>query len=67
MGGTSSERDVSLASGIRITEALRARGHEVVAVDTARGLLDRRPTSSALLAGGVVKTIPPRHEGAACG
>ena len=31
MGGTSSERDVSLASGIRITEALRARGHEVVA------------------------------------
>ena len=26
MGGTSSERDVSLASGIRVTEALRSRG-----------------------------------------
>ena len=34
MGGTSAERDVSLASGIRITEALRKCGYEVVAVDT---------------------------------
>jgi D-alanine-D-alanine ligase len=33
MGGTSSERDVSLASGIRVAEALRSRGHEVTAVD----------------------------------
>ena len=32
MGGTSAERDVSLASGIRITEALRKQGHDVVAV-----------------------------------
>ena len=28
MGGTSSERDVSLASGIRIAEALRSLGHD---------------------------------------
>ena len=58
MGGTSAERDVSLASGIRITEALRKCGHEVVAVDTVSGVL----TSSdeqRLLAGGVVKTVPP--------
>ena len=29
MGGTSTERDVSLATGVRVAEALRARGHEV--------------------------------------
>jgi len=58
MGGTSSERDVSLASGIRITEALRSRGHEVVAVDTVSGLLSSADEQN-LLAGGVVKTIPP--------
>ena len=58
MGGTSSERDVSLASGIRITEALRSRGHEVVAVDTVSGLLSSAEEQN-LLAGGVVKTIPP--------
>jgi D-alanine-D-alanine ligase len=37
MGGTSSERDVSLASGIRVAEALRTRGHDVRAIDPARG------------------------------
>jgi D-alanine-D-alanine ligase len=58
MGGTSAERDVSLASGIRITEALRARGHEVVAVDTVSGLLTAAD-EQRLLAGGVVKAIPP--------
>ncbi|HEY9225053.1 MAG TPA: D-alanine--D-alanine ligase [Gemmatimonadaceae bacterium] len=58
MGGTSSERDVSLASGIRIVEALRARGHDVVAVDTVNGLLSSAD-EQRLLAGGVVKTVPP--------
>ncbi len=58
MGGTSAERDVSLASGIRITEALRQRGHQVVAVDTVGGLLSRADEEK-LLAGGVVKTAPP--------
>jgi D-alanine-D-alanine ligase len=58
MGGTSSERDVSLASGIRIMEALRARGHDVVAVDTVRGVLTAAD-ETRLLAGGVVKTAPP--------
>jgi len=58
MGGTSSERDVSLASGIRITEALRARGHDVVAVDTVSGMLTPA-AEQKLLAGGVVKTVPP--------
>jgi D-alanine-D-alanine ligase len=58
MGGTSSERDVSLASGIRITEALRQQGHDVVAVDTVGGLLSAAD-EERLLAGGVVKTAPP--------
>jgi D-alanine-D-alanine ligase len=58
MGGTSAERDVSLASGIRITEALRERGHDVVAVDTVQGLLTA-DDERRLLAGGVVKTAPP--------
>jgi D-alanine-D-alanine ligase len=58
MGGTSAERDVSLASGIRITEALRKQGHDVVAVDTVAGLLTA-DDEKRLLAGGVVKTAPP--------
>jgi D-alanine-D-alanine ligase len=61
MGGTSSERDVSLASGLRIAEALRTRGHTVAAVDTAKGALsedDERRT----IAGGVVKQLPPTPE-----
>ena len=58
MGGTSAERDVSLASGIRITEALRKAGHDVVAVDTVAGLLSDAD-EKALLSGGVVKTVPP--------
>ena len=36
MGGTSSERNVSLASGIRIVQALRGNGHNVTALDPAR-------------------------------
>jgi len=35
MGGTSAERDVSLASGAGVVETLRKRGHEVIALDTA--------------------------------
>ena len=61
MGGTSSERDVSLASGIRVAEALRSRGHDVTAVDPARG-----PISSdqqrAMVSGKVVQSVPPTPE-----
>ncbi|HTW74920.1 MAG TPA: D-alanine--D-alanine ligase [Steroidobacteraceae bacterium] len=38
-GGTSAERDVSVASAAQIIPALGAAGHDVVAVDTARGRL----------------------------
>ena len=58
MGGTSAERDVSLASGVRVAEALRSCGHEVLSVDTAHGILSA-PDEQALLSGKVVKTIPP--------
>jgi D-alanine-D-alanine ligase len=58
MGGTSSERDVSLASGVRVAEALRSRGHEVLSVDTAHGILSGGD-EQAMLAGKIVKTIPP--------
>ena len=58
MGGTSSERDVSLASGLRIAEALRTRGHEVRAVDTATGALSQND-ERRMIAAGVVKLLPP--------
>src|SRR5690242_8871352 len=58
MGGTSAERDVSLASGLRVTEALRTRGHDVTAIDTARGPLSR-DDERALLARPVVQPTPP--------
>jgi D-alanine-D-alanine ligase len=40
MGGASAERDVSLASGLRIVRALQARGHSVIALDPATGVID---------------------------
>ncbi len=61
MGGTSSERDVSLASGIRISEALRSVGHRVTCVDPARGEISAAE-QKALAAGGVVQVAPPSQE-----
>lgn len=37
MGGTSAERDVSLVSGLAVVDNLKAGGHEVIAIDPARG------------------------------
>jgi D-alanine-D-alanine ligase len=61
MGGTSAERDVSLASGLRVAQALRTRGHVVTAVDTARGVL-APADEQAMLDGGVMKSAPPALE-----
>lgn len=58
MGGTSSERDVSLASGLRIAVALRQKGHDVVALDTAQGALPAGHEAE-MLKGGVMRTLPP--------
>ena len=56
-GGTSEERDVSIASAAQIIPALRALGHEVHAVDTATGRL-QPPEEQRLLANRVA-TAPP--------
>ena len=56
-GGTSSERDVAIASAVQVIAALRSRGHEVAVVDTARGYIpaaDEPPLLS-----GIVGTEPP--------
>jgi D-alanine-D-alanine ligase len=60
MGGTSAERDVSLASGLRITQALRGRGHEVTALDPATGIID--PEAERALLASRVGTKPPSLE-----
>jgi D-alanine-D-alanine ligase len=60
MGGTSSERNVSLASGIRITNALRERGHDVIALDPARGVISA--SEERELSTGKVGTKPPSLE-----
>lgn len=60
MGGTSSERNVSLASGTRIASALRERGHQVTALDPARGVISAKEEKE--LSSGKVGTEPPSLE-----
>ena len=61
MGGTSAERDVSLASGLRIAAALRSRGHVVTTVDTVRGSLTEGE-ERAMLSGPVMHELPPEPD-----
>jgi D-alanine-D-alanine ligase len=56
-GGTSEERDVSIASAAQIIPVLRALGHEVAAVDTATGRLSL-DDEKQLLANRVVPQSP---------
>jgi D-alanine-D-alanine ligase len=56
-GGTSSERDVSIASGSQVVKALREAGHDVIAVDTARGVLNKGEEQKLLSSG--VAPVPP--------
>lgn len=60
MGGTSVERQVSLATGRAVLEALRDRGHEAYAVDTARGYVPRDEEERLL--GQAVGRQPPDEE-----
>ncbi len=60
-GGTSDERDVSIASGSEVVKALREAGHTVVAVDTARGVLTDEQERT-LLQTGVAPDPPKRGE-----
>jgi D-alanine-D-alanine ligase len=57
MGGSSSERNVSLASGMRIVLALRSRGHEVLAFDPSSGPISE--DEQHRLATSAVGTEPP--------
>ncbi|MCG6956803.1 MAG: D-alanine--D-alanine ligase [Gemmatimonadetes bacterium] len=57
MGGTSDEREVSLSSGAQVAQALRDAGHEVVAVDTVRGVLSSGEEARLLTEG--VSSAPP--------
>lgn len=59
-GGTSSERDVSIASGAQVVRALRERGHDVVPIDTASGVLDGAAEQRLLR--GDVASRPPSEE-----
>jgi D-alanine-D-alanine ligase len=56
-GGTSSERDVAIASAVQVIGALRSRGHDVAVLDTARGYIPRADESSLL--SGAVGIEPP--------
>ena len=60
MGGASSERDVSFASGTRVAAALRARGHTVTSLDPAGRVLSIDDESGYLK--GAVKKAPPTPE-----
>ena len=57
LGGTSSERNVSLASGLRMAAALREAGHTVRLVDPATGVVE--PKVEALLRERSVGAAPP--------
>jgi D-alanine-D-alanine ligase len=56
-GGTSSERDVAIASAVQIVAALRSKGHDVAVVDTARGFIPQADESRLL--SGSVGVAPP--------
>lgn len=57
LGGGSEERDVSLASGCYVADALRQAGHDVVALDPVGGALNRAEEAKILAEG--VASLPP--------
>ena len=59
-GGTSEEREVSIASGAQVVKALRSMGHEVLAIETSRGLLTAE--EERLLLTSQVDEVPPTSD-----
>jgi D-alanine-D-alanine ligase len=57
-GGASAERDVSIASAAQVVRALRNSGHDVLAVETSRGLL--APAQERELLSQGIDRAPPR-------
>src|SRR5260370_24066128 len=60
-GGKSSERDVSIASGIQVTKSLKEAGHNVLAVDTFRGVLSDTEVQT-VLSRGIAPEPPSPHD-----
>jgi D-alanine-D-alanine ligase len=58
LGGTSMERDVSIASGTQVIHALRSVGHEVITVESARGVLVPVEEQELLVNG--INSVPPK-------
>ncbi|MCQ2603598.1 MAG: D-alanine--D-alanine ligase [Spirochaetia bacterium] len=56
-GGQSSERDVSIASAAQVFKVLRDRGHNVIAIDTATGLI--KPQDEEAFLSSKVPPLPP--------
>lgn len=56
-GGKSAEREVSIASGVQVFKALKGLGHEVLAVDTAKGVLG--PADEMRFLSAHVQPMPP--------
>ena len=68
LGGESAERDVSLASGCQVADALREAGHDVAALDPAAGALTREDEAKILAegvgilpAGTIMRGAAPDH------
>src|SRR5258708_22861505 len=60
-GGNSSERDVSIASGLQVTKSVKEAGHNVLAVDPFRGVLSDTEVQ-ALLSRGIAPEPPSPHD-----
>ncbi|MEM9398703.1 MAG: D-alanine--D-alanine ligase [Verrucomicrobiota bacterium] len=60
LGGASAERDISLASGAQVLQALQSKGHKVIAVDTAHGLLSSDACEQLIHT--TIQTAPPSSE-----
>jgi D-alanine-D-alanine ligase len=56
-GGDSMERDVSVASAAQVVDALRARGHHVIAIDSRRGAVTGDEERELL--SGRIDRVPP--------
>lgn len=56
LGGTSTERDVSISSGIAIAKALKENGHAVQAIDCAYG--DKMLDFESLNTADIIRVTP---------
>jgi D-alanine-D-alanine ligase len=64
MGGANTERDVSIASGVQVADALREAGHEVAEIDTTEPVDDAQELFTCELTGEVpeVRLDPPEAD-----